>query len=648
MLITIQPPPAGLPADIKARLWLRAEYFFSRSDAKSRCWLWLLREDGRLAAMNVDARHHGNDHLLPALLRNHDQQLQADDAGDDGLGQLQPLPHAPVVPLPRWAVSWGHPIQRQIRAFAEQLDTTVLASLGELEEAGGFWGSVSNYNRLIGLGVLQRQRRLQALREFWPLLAPLLLDDGQRPEMFTDYYHDNARFPQESQLAGAENVCRAIDENQNLVKALATHYRISRALVRSPICRHPWQQPTELRKMLRLIDAIPAHARPHSLAALEKWDSPLQQLLTMVPAGRWPLIAKVFSDGWSKTWAATQTAPETLSNQLRDSRDFLRAALEQEPLPDALFHLQVEELCLAWLLRRGLSSLLQASARWHAQPLQRILPEPDDGSELPFPALFTHFEHEGRQARELLSEAELVAEGEHMQHCVGGYWQECNNEAGRIVHLDLPDGESATAYYGLSGVDSDGVHFQLEELRGIGNARVSQAMQAWAEQVAKHIQADERSRARQQVLQATQTYRQSQYGKEVRHIRALDQRSRQELQQVIAWCLAHTHAEASPPNQVLHTAIAGTGYHQAATLLPQLRVGDALQLVREPKNPHDANAIRLDWQGYTLGYVPRRENQRLSRELDAGAAFQARLEYVDEEHPTYPHLEFSVCRLMPE
>ncbi|PJK12336.1 hypothetical protein CO613_11715 [Lysobacteraceae bacterium NML07-0707] len=173
-------------------------------------------------------------------------------------------------------------------------------------------------------------------------------------------------------------------------------------------------------------------------------------------------------------------------------------------------------------------------------------------------------------------------------------------------------------------------------------------MQAWAEQVAKHIQAGERSRARQQVLQATQTYRQSQYGKEVRHIRALDQRSRQELQQVIAWCLAHTHAEASPPNQVLHTAIAGTGYHQAATLLPQLRVGDALQLVREPKNPHDANAIRLDWQGYTLGYVPRRENQRLSRELDAGAAFQARLEYVDEEHPTYPHLEFSVCRLMPE
>jgi len=47
--------------------------------------------------------------------------------------------------------------------------------------------------------------------------------------------------------------------------------------------------------------------------------------------------------------------------------------------------------------------------------------------------------------------------------------------------------------------------------------------------------------------------------------------------------------------------------------------------VREPDNPHDRNAIRLEWKGRMLGYVPRRENRHLARQLDKGNPVHARI-----------------------
>ena len=41
-----------------------------------------------------------------------------------------------------------------------------------------------------------------------------------------------------------------------------------------------------------------------------------------------------------------------------------------------------------------------------------------------------------------------------------------------------------------------------------------------------------------------------------------------------------------------------------------------LDLVREPQNPHDPNAIRLDYQGTPLGYLPKQLSQRLAPMLD--------------------------------
>jgi hypothetical protein len=71
--------------------------------------------------------------------------------------------------------------------------------------------------------------------------------------------------------------------------------------------------------------------------------------------------------------------------------------------------------------------------------------------------------------------------------------------------------------------------------------------------------------------------------------------------------------------------LAGFKYYDGKELWGELRVGDALRLVREPANPHDANAIRVEWKERMLGYVPRRDNAHLARQMDRGAAIEARI-----------------------
>ena len=72
-------------------------------------------------------------------------------------------------------------------------------------------------------------------------------------------------------------------------------------------------------------------------------------------------------------------------------------------------------------------------------------------------------------------------------------------------------------------------------------------------------------------------------------------------------------------------ALAGFVYYDGRAVWDNMKAGDRLTLTREPANPHDPNAIRLDWQGHMLGYVPRRDNADLARQMDLGAPAEARI-----------------------
>jgi len=70
---------------------------------------------------------------------------------------------------------------------------------------------------------------------------------------------------------------------------------------------------------------------------------------------------------------------------------------------------------------------------------------------------------------------------------------------------------------------------------------------------------------------------------------------------------------------------AGLRYHEAKAVWEEMQVGDSLTLVREPGNPYDARAVRVEWHGHKLGYIPRSENEAVARQMDRGNPLQARL-----------------------
>ena len=76
---------------------------------------------------------------------------------------------------------------------------------------------------------------------------------------------------------------------------------------------------------------------------------------------------------------------------------------------------------------------------------------------------------------------------------------------------------------------------------------------------------------------------------------------------------------------VQSSPLAGYQFQAGARVWDELKVGDPLVLMREPDNPHDRNAVRVEWQGQQLGYLPRVENQAIAAELDRGTPVEARV-----------------------
>jgi hypothetical protein len=94
----------------------------------------------------------------------------------------------------------------------------------------------------------------------------------------------------------------------------------------------------------------------------------------------------------------------------------------------------------------------------------------------------------------------------------------------------------------------------------------------------------------------------------------------------LAACLLAAPLQAQEVRlRVQISALAGFRYHAAPRLFEQLAPGQPLELVREPDNPYDANAVRVDWQGQKLGYVPRAENGAIAWAMDQGETIEARV-----------------------
>ena len=102
---------------------------------------------------------------------------------------------------------------------------------------------------------------------------------------------------------------------------------------------------------------------------------------------------------------------------------------------------------------------------------------------------------------------------------------------------------------------------------------------------------------------------------------------------VIVACPALAQEKVANVRMLVQSSpLAGFRHAAADDLWSELREGDRLALIREPDNSFDSNAIRVEWRGRKLGYVPRRENAALAWALDRGEALRARISRC-EWHP---------------
>lgn len=106
------------------------------------------------------------------------------------------------------------------------------------------------------------------------------------------------------------------------------------------------------------------------------------------------------------------------------------------------------------------------------------------------------------------------------------------------------------------------------------------------------------------------------------------------------WAL---HAAADSVRVLVQSSpLAGSQYYALAEVRSEIRVGDALTLVREPDNRHDPNAVRIEWRGRKLGYLPRAENRTVAAAMDGGEKVWGRVARLGESADPWRRLEVEV------
>lgn len=94
---------------------------------------------------------------------------------------------------------------------------------------------------------------------------------------------------------------------------------------------------------------------------------------------------------------------------------------------------------------------------------------------------------------------------------------------------------------------------------------------------------------------------------------------------------------------LLQSFIRGFRFSEGPELLSEMKEGDMLELVREPDNPHDPCAIALHFNDHHVGYLPREDNEMLSRLLDASVInLMAEITHLKREAAAWENVHIAV------
>lgn len=112
---------------------------------------------------------------------------------------------------------------------------------------------------------------------------------------------------------------------------------------------------------------------------------------------------------------------------------------------------------------------------------------------------------------------------------------------------------------------------------------------------------------------------------------------------IVFAAVAASYAQHTEVRMLVQSSpLAGFQFYAAKALWDDMKVGDVLALVREPSNPHDGNAVRVEWRGNQLGYVPRKDNAAVARHMDGGGNVEARISKLQPHRNPRERIEFEV------
>ena len=92
-----------------------------------------------------------------------------------------------------------------------------------------------------------------------------------------------------------------------------------------------------------------------------------------------------------------------------------------------------------------------------------------------------------------------------------------------------------------------------------------------------------------------------------------------------------------------HFYVRGFQYYEGENLFPKMKLGESLDLVREPDNKFDESAIAVYFQKQKIGFIPAESNETLSKLIDINALdLYADITEMNQENKVWTKLEIGI------
>jgi len=90
--------------------------------------------------------------------------------------------------------------------------------------------------------------------------------------------------------------------------------------------------------------------------------------------------------------------------------------------------------------------------------------------------------------------------------------------------------------------------------------------------------------------------------------------------------------------------VAGVQHHHLHKVIKEIEEGDYLDLIPDPSNKFDPNAVRIEHNSTMLGYVPKKFSAEVSAALEIDPRFECSITKLDRDAKPWEQLEVVIKR----